>query len=217
MTTIFLSWLLLASIQLAATMSPGPAFALTVRNAIAHHRKAGLLTACGLGLGVGIHVIFVLTGLSIVISEYPPIFLFIKYAGAAYLIYIGIKGLTAKAQKNIDIDQDVKAKNPNRKPLSFLTQGLMTNILNPKAWVFFPAIFLQFITPETPTTILTLYGLTSVLIETIWFSCMTIFLTAPKIRQSFLSISHWIDKACGGLLIALGVKLILDKGLKAAT
>jgi RhtB (resistance to homoserine/threonine) family protein len=206
-----LPWLALAAVQLAATISPGPAFAMTVRNATVHGRAAGAMTAIGLGQGVGVHVILVLTGISILLTKIPFLFMAIKYAGAAYLIYIGIKALGAKPKEAETINPNEKPKNPNRNLWSFMTQGFMTNLLNPKAWVFYAAVFSQFITPETPLAIMILYGFTDVAIETVWFTLLSVFLTHPPIRARFIAISHWIERICGGLLIALGVKLALSK------
>ena len=214
MNEFFIAWLLLASIQLAATISPGPAFAMTVRNSIAHNRKAGIFTALGLGIGVGIHMIAVIAGISLLLVRYPLAFTIIKYAGAAYLVYLGAKGLISKKRKTETIDKNIKPDNPDRKIISFLTQGILTNILNPKAWVWFPVVLTQFIHPDMSLETLILYGITPAIIEAGWFACLTIFLTNPKIQKTFLSFSHWIERLCGVFLIGLGIKLILDKGLK---
>jgi RhtB (resistance to homoserine/threonine) family protein len=211
MTEYFGVWLILASVNLAATLSPGPAFILTVRNALSYNRPLGMMTAMGLGLGIGVHVAFVLGGIAVVIAKSVILFNLIKYAGAAYLVFIGAKAVLAKKSDNA---------NPNiqtaQKPLTAfgaLRMGFLTNVLNPKAVVFFTAVYAQFITVDTPPQILVLFGLTSVLIEAIWFSIVTFILTNPRIKNAFLGISHWIERVCGGLLIALGIRLALSKGL----
>lgn len=208
-----LKWLLLASVQTAATISPGPAFAMTLKNAVAYDRTTGLMSSIGLGLGVGAHILFVLLGFSVLITQSVMLFNIVKYAGAAYLMFIGVKALMAKKQKaadnTIDLKETQKAQSMDK--LSAIWQGFLTNLLNPKAVVFFTAVYAQFITPGTPYEILALYGLTSILIEMGWFSCVTLFLTTPYIRQRFLAITHWIERTCGALLIGLGVKLALTK------
>ena len=195
-------------------MSPGPAFAMTVRNAIAHNRKAGIFTSLGLGIGVGVHVLAVIAGVSILFTHYPVLFYIIKYAGAAYLITIGLKALINKPNKAQTIDEHTKPNNPNRTAWSFFIQGILTNVLNPKAWIWFPTIITQFIHPGISFETLTLYGGTIIALEAGWFTALSIFLTHEKIQTTFLSISHWIERTCGALLIGLGLKLILDKGLK---
>ncbi len=217
MNEFLLPWLMLCVVNLVATMSPGPAFAMTVKNSIAYDRKAGILTAIGLGLAVGVHVALLAAGISILLVHMPMLFLAIKYSGALYLIFIGIKALRAKPH-----NPESKTTTKNKKDaipgsMSFLTQGFITNLLNPKGFVFFVTVYVQFIDLHTPAIILILYGITTMIIETAWFSGLAMVLTHTAIKARFLNISHWIERICGGLLITLGVKLLLDKGLKAAS
>jgi RhtB (resistance to homoserine/threonine) family protein len=207
-----LKWLLFTGVQIAATMSPGPAFAMTVRSALAHDRRAGLFTALGLGLGVGAHVVFVLCGITVILARSEIIFTLVKYAGAAYLVFAGIKSLQARARSAEPSAQQAGEATPAPiSPLRAIRAGLLTNLLNPKAFVYFTAVFTQFIEPGTPPAILTLFGLTSVAVEILWFSLLTLVLTDTRIKARFLAVSHWIERACGGLLIALGIRLAFSK------
>lgn len=206
-----LPWLIFLGISIAATLSPGPAFVITLNNAIKHGRAQGIITAIGLGLAVALHVSAVLTGLSLLMHQVPFLFLIIKYAGAAYLIYIGAKAMLSKQSKSDLINQNAQPKNPDRTLASFFTQGFLTNALNPKAWVYFSVVFAQFITPDMPLQIKALYGATSMIVEATIFSALSIVLTHAAIRARFMAISHWIERICGGLLIALGVKLAISK------
>lgn len=209
---IFIAWLLFAAVQLAATMSPGPAFAVAVRNAMAYGRRGGVFTALGFGVGIGVHVVFVLCGLAVILSQSVVVFNVIKYVGAAYLIYIGAKALMMKKAKS-----DHALENVSDKRLETISAfkafqiGFWTNVLNPKAVVFFSAVFTQFIQPGSPVEILVLYGATSIFIEMAWFSGLSVVLTTPKVKAVFVSIGHWIERACGGLLVLLGVRLALSK------
>jgi RhtB (resistance to homoserine/threonine) family protein len=208
----FLKWLAMASVQLAATMSPGPAFVMSMRNSVVYGRYVGVLTALGLALGVGAHVIFVLAGLSFVIAQSVYFYNFIKYAGAAYLIYIGIKSL--RARKRVDAAQTDEPKGAqviSITPFEAVKIGFLTNLLNPKAVLFFTAVYSQFVDIHTPWHSHALYGLTSVAIEFLWFAGVAVVLTNPMIKQRFVRIVHWIERACGGLMIALGLKLALSK------
>ena len=87
----------------------------------------------------------------------------------------------------------------------------MTNVLNPKAVIFFTAVYTQFIDLHTPWQVHVLYGMTSVVIEFLWFAGVAVVLTNPLIKQKFMGVVHWIERSCGGLMIALGVKLALSK------
>lgn len=210
---IFLGWLVLASIQLAATMSPGPAFAVTMRHALAHGRRSGVIMAFGLGLGIVFQVCVVLGGLSTILTQSVLLFNIIKYAGAAYLIFIGLKALKAK-KRTKSIFSSEESSESEYQPLSDLKSfhvGVWTNVLNPKAVVFFTALFTQFVAPDTPWQLLALYGGTSVFTEIAWFSFVVIVLTNKKVKTGITGIMHWIERVCGGLLIALGVKLAVSK------
>ncbi len=207
-------WLVMASVQLAATISPGPAFVISVRNAMVYSRRVGVFTALGLALGVGMHVIFVLVGLSVLIANSVFLFTAIKYIGAAYLIYIGMKALFSapKDRSQSDTVQNVEAENQAREMISgrkAVMVGFLTNALNPKAVVFFTAVFTQFISPETPFFMLVLYGLTSIIIEFGWFAMMAVILTNAHVKRRFMRFMGKIERACGGLMVLLGVRLAL--------
>jgi len=209
----FLMWLGLAAIQLAATMSPGPAFVVSMRNAMAHGRMVGIFTALGLAIGVGAHVVFVLMGVSFIIAQSVFLYNIIRYAGAAYLLYIGVKSLMAARKAGIVAPVSAADGEP-KKALSVrkaVLTGFLTNLLNPKAVVFFTAIYTQFITPETPFFTHALYGGTSIAIEFLWFFSVSVVLTHSAIRARFVACMKWVEGICGGLMIALGLKLALSK------
>lgn len=211
--TFFLTWLAFTAVQIAATISPGPAFVMCVRNSLTYNRPVGIATAIGLGLGVAAHVTAVLLGLSALMAESVVLYNIIKYAGAAYLIYIGVKGILAKKQ-NIATQPLSDAGLEPLRAMSLgkaVQTGFLTNLLNPKAVVFFTAIFTQFLHAETPGFMLVSYGMTSILVEMGWFSMVAVILTNPLIKQRFMGVSHWIERVCGGLMIALGVRLALSK------
>lgn len=213
MTGYFWTWFALAGVQLAVTMAPGPAFVMAVRNALAYGRRAGFFTSIGLGVGVGFHATLVLCGLAYVISKSIFVYSMIKYVGAAYLFYMGVKALRTKKSEPVDVDdiiQDVPVAK-QMSPSKAVFCGFLTNALNPKAVLFFTAVFTQFITVDTPQTVQILFGLTSVAIEILWFAGFTAFLTNPQIKKKFMSVIHWIERGCGGLMIALGLKLALTK------
>ena len=207
---LFLAWALLASVQLAATMSPGPAFMVLVRNAMAYDRKIGVSTALGLALGVLAHVCFVLIGISYLIAKSVFLFTLIKYAGAAYLIYIGVKALRSGKPKT-SFDEGNASKNGSTTLAKAVSMGFLTNLLNPKAVVFFTAVFTQFIDPSTSLSVQLLYGFTSAGIVFIWFAALAIILTNHSIKHKCMGVMHKVERLCGGLMIALGLKLALLK------
>lgn len=210
---IFTAWLVFASVNLAATMWPGPAFALTVRNAIVYNRRAAFLTATGLGLGVGAVVLFLLCGFSVLLTQSATGYTILRYAGGAYLFYLGIKALLVKKHAAPTENDDAPVNHKTISDLGALQMGFLTNLLNPKGVLFLIAIYTQFISPETSLAITLLYLVTSIIIEIAWFALVATILTDPRIKRRFLGFAHWIERLCGGLLILLGIRLALSKGL----
>lgn len=208
----FLAWMAIFTVQLLATMSPGPAFLMCLQNSIKYSRRTGIMTAIGLGLGLIPHVVLTIAGVAVLVHESVLAFNIIKYAGAAYLIYIGWKALFSKPGGSALSVDSIPAAPHDISIMAALRRGALTNMLNPKATLFFVAIFAQFITPETLLWQKILYGLTSIIVEMGWFSLVAVVLTNPQIKAVFSRFVHWIDRICGGLFIALGARLALLKG-----
>ncbi len=182
---------------------------MTVRNSVLYSRKAGLFTALGLGAGVAIHVIYCLAGLAIVISQSIVLFNALKWIGAAYLFYIGYQAIRSKgynAPENL-----VDGAEKFMSPMQALRSGFITNLFNPKATLFFLALFTQIIDPHLGLMEKTVMGITCVAMIIGWFSIVATVLTAPVIRAKFLRASKWVDRACGVMLIGLGLKLAFSK------
>ncbi len=141
-------------IHILAVISPGPDFVVAIRNSLTYSRKTGVWTAVGFGLGIIIHVFYCIAGLGLIISKSIIVFNVIKYLGAAYLIYIGIKSIMAKTShlnvKNATHKNDITV-------LEAIKIGFLTNVLNPKATLFFLSLFTLVINPDTPLNIQLLY------------------------------------------------------------
>jgi len=208
MDIFFTNWLLLVGVFTVALASPGPDFVMAVRNSIMHSRRAGIMTAIGFGLGVGFHVSYCLGGLAIVISKSILLFNILKFAGAGYLFYVGYQALRSKG---FDAAADEDLKPVAMSDIAALRGGFITNLFNPKATMFFLALFTQIIDPHIGMAQQVVYGLTCILMTMLWFSIVATVLTTPAIRARFLKMSKWIDRVCGGLFIALGIKLAVTK------
>ncbi len=206
----FFNWLLIVLLMLAAAAAPGPDFVLAVRNSLRYSRRTGVLTAIGFGLGVCVHVTYCILGIAAVISRSVMLFNLIKYLGAAYLVYIGWNALHSQGFSDTDNGEEIE-KQLDISPLCALGGGFVTNILNPKATMFFFALFTQVIDPHTPISVQIFYGATMAFIVMIWFSFVATVLTHTTVRARLLGLSKWIDRICGVLMIALGLKLALTK------
>lgn len=134
------------------TVSPGPDIIYVLVQSLVNGKKAGLITALGLVLGILVHTSLVAFGVSAIIMESPTLFLFIKLLGTFYLFFLAYK--TWKSKPDISINSKV----PTRKnSFSLLRRGFMMNVLNPKVTIFFLAFFPGFIWDTSGNTILQLY------------------------------------------------------------
>ncbi|MDD4901008.1 MAG: LysE family transporter [Patescibacteria group bacterium] len=195
-----------AGIHLLAAISPGPDFIMCVRNSLAYSRKIGIWTAVGFGAGITVHIFYCLAGLALIISQSVLIFNFIKFVGAGYLIYIGLKSFFSKSSK---IELGEQQKKEDITSWSAIKIGFLTNVLNPKATLFFLSLFTLVISPSTPAMVLGIMSAIMIVNTVIWFSLVAIFMTQNKIRSIFEKFQNVFNKTLGGLLVILGVKVAL--------
>jgi RhtB (resistance to homoserine/threonine) family protein len=199
--------LIVAGLTLVTAASPGPDFVLVVRNAVLGSRRAGLFTALGISLGVCVHMAYCLAGIAALIASSASLFGIIKVAGAAYLIYVGFKALRSQGYGENEAVGAVAAKQGRVSSLAALRGGFVTNLLNPKATMFFFALFTQVIDPVTPLAVQMFYAAMVVATGGLWWVFVTFVMTGRRIKEVFLRWSKWIDRVTGGLLIALGTRL----------
>ncbi len=187
-----------------AVISPGPNLAITLRNSIGYGRQVGVYTAVRLAAGNLVHATYCLVGIGVIISRSIVMFNTIKWIGAAYLIYIGIKSLRAKKH-----DGAVAAVEHLRsmQPFAAARIGFLTNLLNPKVTLFFLALFTQIIRPGTPLPVQAVYGVTMVGLEFGWFALVALLMSHRVIKERFLRVSHIVERATGVVLIALGLRV----------
>jgi RhtB (resistance to homoserine/threonine) family protein len=195
-------WATVAFVGLLAVASPGPNQAMTIRNSLAS-RRAGVMTAVGVALGNAVHAFYCILGIAVVVAQSITLFSLLKYAGAAYLIYIGIKALRAPRHDGIG-----EAAPPESiGAAAALGSGLLTDLLNPKVTLFFLALFTQVIRPDTPVAAQVVYGATMVALELLWCAALALVIGHRSVRVRFERIAHWIERAMGGVLVALGLRL----------
>lgn len=204
---MFLQFFSIGLIMLVSVMLPGPDFALVTKNTILHSRRAGLFTSLGVVSAVVIHMTYCLLGLAVIIANSLVLFTVIKYVGASYLIYIGMMSFLAKKH---DITADMPDK-PRQKtdlrPFIAFRQGFLCNLLNPKATLFFLALFTVIIKPGTPLWMQVGFAIEQLILAGAWFTALTIMLSHPRILNSFNKVEIYIEKSLGVLLILFGVAL----------
>ena len=195
-----------AVVHLLAVVSPGPDFVMISKNSLVHSRKVGVYSAAGLGLGVLIHVTYSLIGIGLIISKSILLFSVLKFAGAAYLIYIGYKSLRARPR---ELQAKEIGEQNNLGKLAAIRVGFFTNILNPKVSLFFFALFTQVINPQTPKAIQALYGLEMSMMTFVWFALVATILSHKLVKARFASVQHHLERLFGVILIALGIRVAL--------
>lgn len=193
-----------------AIVVPGADTAMVMRQAIVHGRKAAVLTSFGVGTSLMFHVTYTILGLGLIISQSIFLFNIIKWAGAAYLIYLGIQSLRAGPVK-IDAEQlDLKPRKA-QSSLKAFSLGFLANALNPKPVIFFLSIFSAVVSHETPAGIKFGYGLVMASCLIAWFVLVSVFLTAPRMRRAFEKASTWINRVSGAVFIGFGLKLATER------
>ncbi len=194
----------LAVIGLLIVISPGADFVLVLKNSINSGRLSGILTACGISLAIGVHVGYSMLGISYLISQNEFIYTLIKYAGAAYLVYLGVKSITTANNTFEKIDENLIKLSP----LHYLMQGFLCNMLNPKTMLFFISLFSQLVSLDASTNSYALwYGLYISLLHGLWFSLVAILFTAKAFQTRLASMKKILNQACGFGLLSFGIVL----------
>lgn len=202
-------FLILQGAMLLALLSPGPDFAMIVKQSIFYGKKASIISSIGIGLGICVHIIYTILGIGLIISKSVLAYSIIKYLGALYLIYLGYKSL-----KSNGINLDSNTSNNQVKHISnkkAFIEGFLCNVLNPKATLFFISIFTVVVDVKTPLVVQGFYGISCMLTTIVWFVCLSLILSHKKVRSFFNSFGKWFDKTIGVVLIALGLKVAFSK------
>ncbi|CAH1540384.1 L-lysine permease [Vibrio harveyi] len=207
--------LTLASIHFIALMSPGPDFALVVQNATRHGRQTGLYIALGLSVGILLHSLFSLTGVSYIVHQHPVLYSVVQLLGGSYLLYLGIGALRAVISmiKNPLADQPKKQNNLviSNKRQAFakgFAKGFATNILNPKALVFFISLMSSLVPAGMSITgkgiaLVILFGL-----SLFWFSSLAWMLSTQRLQRKLQQAGIYIDGLCGVVFTLVGGSIL---------
>jgi len=195
-----------AFIHLLAVASPGPDFVMIVRNSLVYSRRSGVYAAIGLGLGICLHIAYSLAGIALIISQSEVLFNIIKYLGAGYLIYIGVKSLFAKKSTE-STDEHHEKKDLTR--LQAIRSGFITNATNPKVTLFFLSLFTLVIEPTTPFAVKLIMGAEMAIATVLWFSLIAVLVSHRRVRSRITNIQHYVERAMGVVLIFFGITLAL--------
>jgi threonine/homoserine/homoserine lactone efflux protein len=194
---------LFAGAAIAILLIPGPAVLYIVSQSAEHGRRAGLVSVSGVHLGTLVHVAAATVGLSAIIVSSAIAFSVVKYAGAAYLIYVGIRRLLTREASELLAPRDA--------PLaSLFTQGVVVNVLNPKTALFFLAFLPQFVDPSrTVWTQVLVLGLTFVVLGFLTDGLYAV--TAGTLARWLRQRRRFLRYASGSVFVGLGVSAALAK------
>jgi len=195
-------FLAFACINLLGAMSPGPDFAIVMRYGLTGSRKAALLSAAGIATALIVHVLYCIFGIVFLIQNSKTLFLAIHFGGAIYLAYLGIR-LLQSASGNFE-PSSVKIHH-----LAF-RDGLLTNLLNPKATLFLVSLFAQFITPQTSLFQRVVFGALVPTVAFAWFSFLSIMLTHRRFLPHLQRYQHFFMRVMGALLLFLAAWVLLN-------
>jgi RhtB (resistance to homoserine/threonine) family protein len=203
-------FLLVALAHLVAVASPGPDFAMVLRQSVTFGRRPAIWTSVGIGTGIFLHVAYSLLGIGLLVRSSVLAFNILKWLGAVYLAWIGQKALRARPFANESASGTAAngaPEVPDRRA-AFVT-GFLTNILNPKATLFFVALFSVVINPRTPVLVQSAYGVWMAAATMGWFTLVALFFSHDRVRATFLRCGHWFERVMGVILLGLGVRLAL--------
>lgn len=197
-----------AVVSLLAAISPGPDFFIVIRNSLSYTRRAGLWTAFGVSLALLFHLSYTLIGLGVLIAESPFFYHLLKYAGVSYLFYIGLSSLISSFKKYSSIELNYKKESKQISDIKALIQGFLTNLLNPKAALFFISLFSQFIDVNTPIFTRIEYAFINWSVTLSWFLFLSYLISSKGFIEKIDGIKVYVDRVMGGALILMGMKLL---------
>ena len=192
-------------IALVAGMSPGPDFFVVMRNSLGFGLRVGVATALGVALALVVHVAYTVGGFAFVIVRHPEALLAIRVLGAAYLGWLGFQALRARSAS---LDVAAAASSLGKTFRGGIRDGLLCNLLNPKAPLFFLAVFGQFLGASTPLWAQWVYGIEAVVAIGGWFVALSFIINRQWFRTQYARWSVWIDRAFGVLLLGFGARIL---------
>ena len=191
-----------AALALGAA-SPGPSFVMVARTAAASSRAQGVAAALGMGLGGLVFALAALAGLQALLLALPSLYLALKLVGGLYLAYLGIRIWRGAGQTRLDLGTALGGARASR---PFLL-GLVTQLSNPKTAIVYASVFAAFLPAQSTPVFKLVVAATVFVIEAGWYSLVALALSTTAPRQAYLRYQAWVDRAAGGVMVALGLKL----------
>ena len=198
-----LIFLKIFAVCLLGAMSPGPSMVVVINNAIFKNRLNGILTSIGHGVGIGIYALFAVLGIALIIKTNLYVFNVIKFLSIIFLVYLGVNLMITNDKLEFD------GKNINSGFTSFL-QGLSISLLNPKIFIWFIAIYSQFMSVDNDMIFNTILILTASIIDAIWYVILTLLVTTNIALDFIKDKSVLLQKFVGSVFIIIGALLLIE-------
>jgi threonine/homoserine/homoserine lactone efflux protein len=202
---------------LLLNLTPGPDVLYIVSNALRAGARTGVVAGLGITAGCFVHVFAAAVGVSALMAASATAFTVLKWAGAAYLVWVGVRLLrsrpTGEGWGSRGSPPAYEGKHPPAGLLAVFRGGFLTNVLNPKVAIFFLAFVPQFIAPGTEQKALafvllgTLFNINSVAVNSAWALAAAWMARHRSVQRGM----HWLDRAAGAMFIAFGLKLALTE------
>ena len=198
-----LIFLKIFAVCLLGAMSPGPSMVVVINNAIFKNRLNGILTSIGHGIGIGIYALFAVLGIALIIKTNLYVFNVIKFLSIIFLVYLGINLIITKDKLEFD-GEDISSG------LTSFLQGLSISLLNPKIFIWFVAIYSQFMSVDNDMIFNTILILTASIIDAIWYVILTLLVTTNIALDFIKDKSVLLQKFVGSVFIIIGTLLLIE-------
>ncbi len=202
------AWSIFSAVVIAHALgvaSPGPDFAVVVRQSLKHGSRSGMITALGIGCGIVFHFTWGMLGLSWIIQKMPALLDIMRLGGAALLIWIGYRSLQLGAASPSRTAAVPPQPESGRRAF---TIGLATNVLNVKAMLFFVALCASVISAGASTQLKLALGAWLSLATVAWFSLIAFSVGQTWLRVRLARRALLIDRTMGLILIAMALALL---------
>ncbi|OOG46493.1 LysE family translocator [Polaromonas sp. A23] len=192
-------------------LTPGPDVLYIVTHSLRSGARAGIIAGLGITTGCFVHIFAAAVGVSALLATSAMAFTVLKWMGAAYLLWVGIKILFSRRPQATTDLRAVAASEPQRPLKAIFIGGFWTNVLNPKVAIFFLAFVPQFIAPDAASPALAfallgvLFNLNAIPVNTGWALVAAWMARRDAVQRGM----HWLDRAAGVMFIGFGIKLAL--------
>jgi threonine/homoserine/homoserine lactone efflux protein len=196
-------------VVVVAAVAPGPDFVVVMRNSVLLGRRAGMVCAVGIGTGLFLWSMVTALGIAGLLAASAVAYTVVKLAGAGYLVLLGARALLAARRAGYS-EQHALPGPAAHGLAAALRQGLLTNLLNPKAAVFFLALMPQFLPADPAATDTALLGAIAATISALWFCVLANLVGSMRRLLGRASVRRTIDAVMGTLLVALGIRIAIQ-------